>query len=124
MVPLPGKETCFWTRDLFDWTVLNDTTLLVHAPMKSDAYLVKLFAPITDMDFDLRLGFQSPPAQFNMICKDGHVIARGPIPQRELIVAVRALTPTEATQLLAASKAAAHRQPSSTQAASPPKPSS
>jgi len=102
LASLPGRDACFWTRTLFDWTVLDDSTLLVHAPTPNDAYLVKLFAPIPDLKFHDALGFQGgngPPGQF--CAQNGAVIAGGPVPEREPVIAVRALTAAQARQLLA-----------------------
>jgi Family of unknown function (DUF6491) len=99
---LPGTDACLWTRTIFDWTALDDSTLLIHAPLPQDAYLVKLFAPIPDLKFRLRLGFQGGEGTPEQFCRDsGYVVAVGPIPEREPVVAVRALTQTQARQLLA-----------------------
>src|ERR1700752_1290044 len=89
---LPGKDVCFWTRNLYDWTVIDDSTLIVHAPMPRDAYLIKLFAPIAGLDFHNRLGFQGGPSGPDQICgEDAYVVVGGPVPQREPITAVRTL---------------------------------
>jgi hypothetical protein len=102
LVNLPGKDGCFWTRSLFNWTVLDDSTLVVHAPMKQDAYLIKLFAPISGLTFHERLGFEGGGGDPAQICSNNaYMIAGGPIPEREPIVAVRSLTPDEAKTLLA-----------------------
>jgi len=99
---LPGTPACFWLRD-FDgsWTVLNDSELIVYAPMYSQPYLIKLFAPVPNLKFDQRLGFQDVEHS-GMIC-DGEVDnlavpnwRRGRIP----IVAVRKLTAPEVRGLL------------------------
>jgi hypothetical protein len=98
---LPGKEACFWTNSISDWTVLDDSTLIVTAPLPKDAYLVKLFAPIPDLSFRQRLGFQSEAGEGGRFCREnGYVFELGPVPQRWPAVAVRALTPEEARQLL------------------------
>ena len=109
---LPGKDACFWTRSLEDWTVLDDSTLIVHAPLAQDAYLVKLFAPITGLAFHERLGFEGGDGDPGQICsQNAYVVAGGEIPQREPITAVRALTPGDAKKMLStAGSAASHRQ--------------
>jgi hypothetical protein len=81
--------------------VLDDSTLIVTAPLPKDAYLVKLFAPIPDLSWRQRLGFQSEAAEPGRFCREnGYVFELGPVPQRWPVVAVRALTPGEAKELL------------------------
>jgi hypothetical protein len=85
--------------------VLDDSTLLVHAPLADDAYLVKLFAPIFGLAFHETLGFEGGGGDPGQICgQTAYVIARnagGGIPDRQPVSAVRALTPAEAKHLLA-----------------------
>jgi hypothetical protein len=100
---LPGKPACFWKSNFQgDWTVLNDSTLIVHAPLPKDAYVIKLFEPVFDLSFHQELGFENKE-HTGQICNDGddYLIVRGwqlPVP----IVAVRALTMDEQNQLLRA----------------------
>src|SRR3984957_16697349 len=57
---LPGKPLCFWKSNFQgDWTVLNDSTLIVHAPLPKDAYVIKLFEPVFDLSFKQGLGFEA-----------------------------------------------------------------
>jgi hypothetical protein len=100
---LPGKNACFWTRTIFDWTVINDSTILVHAPSPRDAYLIKLFYPIPGLTLDeVALGFQGGDGEPGQFCREnGYVISPGPVREREPVIAVRAITPAEAKQLLA-----------------------
>jgi len=116
---LPGADACFWTRNLSDWTVLNDSTLIVHAPLTRDAYLIKLFAPIPGLQFHERLGFEGGDGDPGQICStNAYVIAGGPVPEREPVAAVRKLTPAQAKNLLSTSGASVpHRQPSPVQQA-------
>ena len=101
--PLPGKNACFWTSTIYDWTVINDSTILVHAPSPRDAYLVKLFYPIPGLTLDqVSLGFQGGDGEPGQFCREnGYVISPGPVREREPVIAVHALTPGEAKQLLA-----------------------
>ena len=98
---LPGQPACFWVRNVNDWTVLNDSELIVHAPLKQDAYLVKLFAPVFDLNFHIRLGFQDVE-HTGQICNDSrdNLIIRGYSPPSVPIVAVRKLTMPEQAALL------------------------
>ena len=54
---LPGTPGCFWLKSFNDWTVLNDSELIVHAPLTQDAYLVKLFQPVFGLNYYFNLGF-------------------------------------------------------------------
>jgi hypothetical protein len=112
---LPGKNACFWTRNVFDWTVLNDSTVLVHAPSPNEAFLIKLFYPIPGLQFHEVLGFEGGDGEPGQFCKEnGYLIVRGPPePARQPVVAVRALTTAEAKQVLAsAGKTRTHRMAS------------
>ena len=86
--PLPGKNACFWTSTIYDWTVINDSTILVHAPSPRDAYLVKLFYPIPGLTLDqVSLGFQGGDGEPGQFCREnGYVISPGPVREREAIV--------------------------------------
>ena len=103
--PLPGTEACIFTVNLNDWTVIDNSTLIVYAPLRKDPYLVKLFEPIFDLQFRESLGFEDIEHN-GQLCKDDYVVARGDIPHRTPITAVRALTPDQAKQIIAAAKAA------------------
>ena len=112
---LPGTEACIRTVNLNDWTVLDSSTLIVYAPMRRDPYLVKLFEPMFDLQFRETLGFEDIEHN-GQLCQGDYVVARGDTPTRTVISAVRALTPAQAAQLIAASKQPAAKQP----AAAPP----
>jgi hypothetical protein len=103
--PLPGTEACIFTVNLNDWTVIDNSTLIVYAPLRKDPYLVKLFEPIFDLQFRESLGFEDIEHN-GQLCKDDYVVARGDSPRRTPIIAVRALTPDQARQIIAAAKAA------------------
>ena len=101
--PLPGTEACIFTVNLFDWTVLDDSTLIVYAPQGRDPYLVKLFSPVFDLPFRQALGFEDIEHN-GQLCKGDYVVARGDAPSRTIISSVRALTPEQAKQMIAAAK--------------------
>jgi hypothetical protein len=68
---LPGKPSCFWKSNFQgDWTVLNDSTLIVRAPLAKDAYVVKLFEPVFDLNFKQGLGFEDRE-HTGQICNSG-----------------------------------------------------
>jgi len=102
---LPGTEACIFTVNLNDWTVVDNSTLIVYAPLRKDPYLVKLFEPIFDLQFRESIGFEDIEHN-GQLCKDDYVVTRGDAPYRTPITAVRALTPDQATQIIAAAKAA------------------
>jgi hypothetical protein len=102
-VALPGKPGCFWLSN-FDgsWTVLNESELIVYAPVYSKPYLVKLFEPVPTLRFRKRLGFEDVE-RTGMIC-DGtmdNLVVPHWEPHRIPIVAVRELTAPQARRLLA-----------------------
>jgi hypothetical protein len=101
---LPGKPGCFWKSNFQgDWTVLNDSTLIVRAPLAKDAYVVKLFEPVFNLSFDQALGFEDKE-HTGQICNNGDAYLVLPHwePPEVPIVAVHALTSLEENQLLAA----------------------
>src|ERR1700722_2027364 len=56
--PLPGTDACVFISNINDWQVIDSTTMIVYAPLRKDAYLLKLFAPVPDLDFKQRVGFE------------------------------------------------------------------
>ena len=101
---LPGKPTCFWKSSFQgDWTVLNDSTLIVHAPLPKDAYVVKLFEPVFNLSFKQGLGFEDRE-HTGQICNNGddYLVVPGWQPPQVPIVAVHALTMAEQDRLLQA----------------------
>jgi hypothetical protein len=113
---LPGKPACFWKSNFHgDWTVLNDSTLIVQAPLPKDVYVIKLFEPVFDLSFKERLGFEDRE-HTGQICNDGddYLVVPDWQPPQVPIVAVHALTMAERDQLLqAAGKPVAHPAPQS-----------
>jgi Family of unknown function (DUF6491) len=101
---LPGKAACFWKSSFQgDWTVLNDSTLIVRAPLPKDAYVIKLFEPVFDLSFKQGLGLEDRE-HTGQICNDGddYLVVPGWQPPQVPIVAVHALTMAEQDQLLRA----------------------
>jgi hypothetical protein len=108
---LPGKPGCFWKSTFQgDWSVLNESTLIVRAPLPKDVYVIKLFEPVLDLSFKQGLGFEDKE-HAGQICNNGddYLIVPGWQPPQVPIVAVHALTMAEQDQLLrAAGKPAPH----------------
>lgn len=101
---LPGKDACIFTVNLSDWVVLDESTLIVYAPLRKQPYLIKLFAPATGLQFRESLGFEDTEHN-GQLCRGDYVVARGDIPQRMPISALREITPQQAKQLRAAAAA-------------------
>ncbi|MDP8985109.1 MAG: DUF6491 family protein [Pseudomonadota bacterium] len=118
---LPGKAGCFWTSSFQgDWTVLNASTLIVRSPLPKDAYVIKLFEPVFDLDFKQGLGFEDRD-HTGQICNNGndYLLVPGWQPPRIPIVAVQALTTAEQNQLLQAAGKPLPRSHTATQPAQP-----
>jgi hypothetical protein len=101
---LPGKPGCFWKSNFQgDWTVLNESTLIVRAPLPKDVYVIKLFEPVFDLSFKQGLGFEDKE-HTGQICNNGddYLIVPGWQPPQVPIVAVHALRMGEQDQLLRA----------------------
>jgi hypothetical protein len=101
---LPGKPACFWKSNFQgDWTVLDDSTLIVRAPLPNDAYVIKLFEPVFSLSFHQALAFEDKE-HVGQICNNGddYLLVPDGQPPRVPIVAVRALTTPEQAQLLRA----------------------
>ena len=109
-IPLLGKPGCFYLRTFNDWTVLDESNLLVHAPLEKNAYQVKLFQPVFGLGFHIALGFEDVE-HTGRICDASrdYLVVRDYTPPRIPIVAVRELTMDEQAQLLkAAGKTVSH----------------
>jgi hypothetical protein len=101
---LPGKPGCFWKSSFQgDWTVLNDSTLIVRAPLPKDVYVIKLFEPVFNLSFKQGLGLEDRE-HTGQICNNGddYLLVPGWEPPQVPIVAVHALTAAEQEQLLRA----------------------
>jgi hypothetical protein len=119
--PLPGTDACVFLSTVYDWEVVDPTTLIVYAPMRKDPYLLKLFEPVVDLDFKQRVGFEDSDHS-GMLCGNGidYLVVRGDIPWRVPIVAFRKLSVDQARQLLASSKQAAGKPGANQSPASQP----
>jgi len=102
---LPGTPDCFWLRNVHDWTVLNNSELIVHVPFPQQAYLIKLFQPVFDLDFHLGLGFEDAE-HTGRICgpSRSYLLVPNYMPPRIPIIAVQRLSAAEQVQLLRAAK--------------------
>lgn len=101
---LPGKPGCFFLINFEgSWTVLDDSELIVYAPLYNNPYYIKLFEPIPNLAFDQRLGFLDVE-RTGMICNDAmdDLLVPHWQPHDIPIIAVRQLTPAEADRLLRA----------------------
>lgn len=96
---LPGKEQCLFATQVRGWQTLDERTLLVDGPTGDNAYLFKLFAPITGLRFEQTLAFVDGNHD-GQLCSNGDSLAvGGPMPQTMPIIAVRGLDKAEADAL-------------------------
>jgi len=117
---LPGKASCFRKSDFQgDWTILNETTLIVRAPLPKNAYVIKLFEPVTGLSFMQRLGFEDKERTGQICNNSADYLVIPDSPRRVSIVAVHALTTEEQNQLLEAAGKRKAPPPGADQAASP-----
>jgi hypothetical protein len=106
--PLPGTDACVFIRNVSDWDVIDSTTMIVYAPQRQDAYLLKLFAPVPELNFKQRVGFEDSDHN-GQLCGNGDnlVVRDEGSSWRTPIVAFRKLTPEQAKQLVQAGKSPA-----------------
>jgi hypothetical protein len=99
--PPPGTPGCFSSRNVQDWTVLNNQELIVQTSLPQDAYLIRLFQPVSDLHLYQNLGFENVE-RTGRICNNSYdyLIVRGYTPVRVPIVAVHQLTLAEQASLL------------------------
>jgi hypothetical protein len=102
--PLLGTASCLWISSIRNWDVIDQSTLIVYAPMPNDAYLVKLFQPIPDLIYHDQIGFEDGNHNGQICSLGDDLIVHGPFPLRVPISAVRILTLSEVRQLKAAAK--------------------
>ena len=100
--PLLGTDACVFMSLVSDWVVVDASTLIVYAPLRKDAYLLKLFEPVPELNFKQRVGFEDSDHD-GRLCGDGGdylVVRDDSVPLRVPIVAFRKLTAEQAKQLL------------------------
>lgn len=110
--PLPGTDACVFMSLVSDWVVVDASTLIVYAPQRKDAYLLKLFEPVPELNFKERVGFEDSDHD-GMLCGNGadYLLVRDDaVPMRVPVVAFRKLTPEQARQLLPPEKTPAGSQ--------------
>jgi hypothetical protein len=109
-IPLLGKPGCFYLRSFNDWTVLDESNLLVHASLEKNGYQVKLFQSVSGLKFHVALGFEDVE-HTGRICDASrdYLLVRDYTPPRIPVVVVHELTMDEQVQLLkAAGKTVSH----------------
>ena len=106
--PLPGTDACVFISSVSDWVVIDSTTMVVYAPLRKDAYLLKLFAPVPELNFKQRLGFEDSDHNGQLCGNGDDLVVRDEISVRRMpIVAFRKLTPEQVKQLLPPAKSPA-----------------
>jgi Family of unknown function (DUF6491) len=106
--PWPGTDACVFISNVSDWDVIDATTMIVYAPLRKDAYLLKLFAPLPELNFKQRVGFEDSDHNGQLCGNGDYLLIRDEVSSRRMpIVAFRKLTPEQAKQLLQAGKSPA-----------------
>jgi hypothetical protein len=106
--PLPGTDACVFISNVSDWDVIDSTTMIVYAPLRKDAYLLKLFAPVPELSFKQRVGFEDSDHNGQLCGNGDDLVVRDEISSRRMpIVAFRKLTPEQTKQLMTAGKSPA-----------------
>lgn len=105
-LPLPGTEACIFSTNVNGWDVLDDSNLVVHAPLPKDTYLIRLFAPVHGLAFQEKLGFEDGDHDSRLCSSGDSLVIGGSVPQRMPIVAVRKIEPEDIAALKAAIAAA------------------
>lgn len=105
----PRHGDCIFSRNIEDWRVLDDRTLIVYAPNHNSPYLVKLFRPGFALKSEFTLGFLDRNND-GMICDGGpdYILQREPgrgFSDRIPIDSVQRIDQAEAKELIAKSKA-------------------
>ena len=90
--PLPGTDACVFISNVSDWTVIDPTTMIVYAPLRKDAYLLKLFAPVPELNFKQRVGFEDSDHNGQLCGNGDDLVVRDEISARRMpIVAFASL---------------------------------
>ena len=100
----PGTDDCVWILTIRNWDIIDPSTLIVYAPTPKDAYLIKLFQPVTDLSSHEDLGFEAGNHDGQVCGRGGDMLVRASVRQQVAITAVHALTASEVKQLKATAK--------------------
>lgn len=94
-----GQQACFYRRQVQDFQVLDRSSLVVFAPSRRNAYLVKISPPANDLRMADAIAFDSRSNQICGRAGDGLQIGTS-APRRYFVADVRRLEPGQLDALL------------------------
>jgi hypothetical protein len=104
--PPEKGNACIFFSTLYNWQVINDSSLVVWTDGDRDAYLVTLAFPAHDLPFAVNLGFDDADGN-GLLCPYGgdSVLVRSPgSPNRFIIESIIKLSKTRLDDLLSSHK--------------------
>ena len=95
-------DGCVFSRNITDWQVVDNHTVVVWAPTRKTPYVVELFAPASGLKFEHTLGFEDRNSD-GRFCDYGgdSIVIGGPVPERVPVSKVRRVDEQEVKLLLA-----------------------
>jgi hypothetical protein len=94
---LPGRNECVQILYIQNWDLLSPDSLIVYAPERSDAFLVKLTQPVPDFNSRDSVGFTSGNHDGQICGASGDMLVRAAL--HVPLAAVRALSSGEVKRL-------------------------
>jgi hypothetical protein len=76
-LPLLGQNACFYYRQVQNFDVLDRSTLVIYAPNRRNAYLVKTSPPSTELRYADTIAFEARTGQVCGRAGDRLVLATG-----------------------------------------------
>lgn len=89
---------CIWTRTIRDYTVLNDSNLLIHGAGKK-SYFVTLLSPSWEMQSSMGMAFMSTDGRLCPFGRD-RIVFRGMTEEAVRIRSINEVSVDQAEQLL------------------------
>ena len=97
--PLPGQSACFLRDQVQDFDPLDRGSLIVYAPSRRNAYLVKISPPSSALRSAQAIAFESRSSQVCGRAGERVLLGRGAL-NYQSVIDVRRLAETELAELL------------------------